>query len=216
MLRIWNGILAFSLVFGQLVSSMPAFGSEAIQRLEKFISEVDSFEGQFIQTVFDENGEVVQDSNGDVALDKPGKFRWQYTRPHPQLILADGEYLWIYDEELLQAIAKPASEALGNAPIMLLTNIRPLSEDFKIMDAPTRDGLDWVELIPLAQDTEFHRILIGLDENGVQKMELHDYFSQRTVIEFVNLMTNVTFPSDKFTFNAPEGVDVVGYPTASE
>lgn len=216
MLRIWNGILTFSLVFGQLVSSMPAFGSEAIQQLEKFISEVDSFEGQFIQTVFDKNGEVVQDSNGDVALDKPGKFRWQYTRPHPQLILADGEYLWIYDEELLQAIAKPASEAIGNAPIMLLTNIRPLSEDFKIMDAPTRDGLDWVELIPLAQDTEFHRILIGLDENGVQKMELHDYFSQRTVIEFVNLMTNVTFPSDKFTFNAPEGVDVVGYPTVSE
>jgi len=206
MLRIWNGILAFGLVFGQLVSSMPAFGSEAIQRLEKFISEVDSFEGQFIQTVFDENGEVVQDSNGDVALDKPGKFRWQYTRPYPQLILADGEYLWIYDEELLQAIAKPASEALGNAPIMLLTNIRPLSEDFKIMDAPTRDGLDWVELIPLAQDTEFHRILIGLDENGVQKMELHDYFSQRTVIEFVNLMTNVTFPSDKFTFNAPSSI----------
>jgi len=154
--------------------------------------------------------------SGEVALEKPGKFRWQYTQPYPQLILADGEYLWIYDEELLQATAKPANEALGNAPIMLLTNIRPLNEDFEIMDAPTRDGLEWVELIPLVQDTEFHRIQIGLDEKGIRKMELHDHFSQRTIIEFVNLQTNVTFPSDKFTFNFPEGVDVVGYPTVSE
>lgn len=216
MLRIWNRILIFSLVFGLLVISMPVFSSEAIQRLNKFISEVDSFEGQFIQTVFDESDEVIQDANGEVALEKPGKFRWQYTQPYPQLILADGEYLWIYDEELLQATAKPSNEALGNAPIMLLTNIRPLNEDFEIMDAPTRDGLEWVELIPLVQDTEFHRIQIGLNEKGIRKMELHDHFSQRTIIEFVNLQTNVTFPSDKFTFNFPEGVDVVGYPTVSE
>lgn len=208
MKRIWKVFLVVELV----IFSLPAFSSEAIQRLDKFFSEVDSFEGQFLQTVFDENGEVIQDATGEVALDKPGRFRWQYTQPYPQLILADGEYLWIYDEELLQATAKPIDEALGNAPIMLLTDIRPLNEDFEIMDAPTRDGLKWVALIPLIQDTEFHRIQIGLDEKGIKKMELHDYFSQKTIIEFANLEMNVTFPLEHFTFKAPEGVDVVGYP----
>jgi len=201
------------LIAGVLLFSLPIFSSEAVQRLDKFFSEVDSFQGQFLQTVFDENGEVIQNAKGDVALDKPGKFRWQYTQPYPQLILADGEYLWIYDEELQQAIAKPIDVALGNAPIMLLTDIRPLNEDFEIMDAPTRDGLNWVELTPLVQDTEFHRIQIGLDEKGIQKMELHDHFSQKTVIEFVNLEMNVKFPAEQFTFNAPDGVDIVGYPT---
>jgi len=187
--------------------------SDAIQQLDKFFSEVNSFEGQFIQTVYDENGEVVQEAKGDVALDKPGKFRWQYTQPYPQLILADGEYLWIYDEELLQASAKPIDTALGNAPIMLLTNIRPLADDFEVKDADVKDGLSWVELTPLVQDTEFHKIHIGLDENGVKKMELQDHFSQKTVIEFTNLKTNVSFTPDKFKFIAAEGVDVVGYPS---
>ena len=148
-----------------ILYSLPAFGSEAIQRLDKFLTEVDSFEGHFKQTVLDEDGEVIQDSAGDVALDKPGRFRWQYTQPYPQLILADGEYLWIFDEELLQATAKPIEEALGNAPIMLLTDIRPLDQDFEIMEATTRDGLDWVVLVPIIKDTEFHLINIGLSNS---------------------------------------------------
>ncbi|NNC68765.1 MAG: outer membrane lipoprotein chaperone LolA [Gammaproteobacteria bacterium] len=190
-----------------------AFASDAIQRLDKYFAEVNSFQGQFIQIVYDENGEVVQEAKGDVALDKPGKFRWQYTQPYPQLILADGEYLWIYDEELLQASAKPIDTALGNAPIMLLTNIRPLRDDFEIKDAGGKEGLNWVELTPLVQDTEFHKILIGLDDLGVKKMELQDHFSQKTVIEFTNLKTNVTLPPNQFKFIAAEGVDVVGNPS---
>ena len=196
------------------MGSLPVFGSEAIQRLDKFFSEVNSFEGQFIQIVYDENGEVMQESQGDVALHKPGRFRWQYTHPYPQLILADGEYLWIYDEELLQASAKPIDTALGNAPIMLLTDLRPLSEDFEIVEAEQRDNLDWVELTPLVQDTEFLKIQIGLNGQGIKKMELYDHFSQKTVIEFIGLQTNVSFAADQFTFVAAEGVDVVGYPGA--
>ncbi len=190
----------------------PVLSSQSIQQLDKFFSEVNSFEGQFIQIVYDESGEVIQEASGDVALDKPGKFRWQYIKPYPQLILADGEYLWIYDEELLQASAKPINTALGNAPIMLLTNIRPLTDDFEVNDAGIRDGLNWVELTPLVQDTEFLKIHIGLNENGVNTMELQDHFSQKTVIQFSDLKTNVTFGAEQFTFIAAEGVDVVGYP----
>jgi len=192
--------------------SLPVMASDAIQRLDKFFSEVNSFDGQFIQTVYDESGEVLQDAKGDVSLDKPGRFRWQYTHPYPQLILADGEYLWIYDEDLLQASAKSIDTALGNAPIMLLTNVRPLTDDFEVKDADIKDGLNWVELTPLVQDTEFHKIHIGLDEKGVRKMELQDHFSQKTVIEFTNLETNVSFAPDQFKFSAPEGVDIVGHP----
>jgi outer membrane lipoprotein carrier protein len=215
------GVLRFN-IMAKLVTSIfllmsasifaPVFSSDSIQQLDTFFSEVQSFEGQFIQIVYDESGEVIQESNGDVALDKPGKFRWQYVKPYPQLILADGEYLWIYDEELLQASAKPIDTALGNAPIMLLTNVRPLTDDFEIKDAGNKNGLNWVELTPLVQDTEFLKIQIGLNDKGINIMELEDHFSQKTVIQFDNLKTNVKFVADHFTFVAAEGVDVVGYP----
>ncbi|MFK7816159.1 MAG: outer membrane lipoprotein chaperone LolA [Gammaproteobacteria bacterium] len=204
-------LISLYLLVGSSLFS-PAFSSDSIQQLDKFFSEVNSFEGQFIQIVYDESGEIIQESTGDVALDKPGKFRWQYIKPYPQLILADGEYLWIYDEELLQASAKPIDTALGNAPIMLLTNIRPLTEDFEVKDAGIKDGLNWVELTPLVQDTEFLIIHIGLDEKGVNTMELKDHFSQKTVIQFADLKTNVSFGAEQFKFIAAEGVDVVGYP----
>lgn len=195
-----------------VIFATPSISSEALRRLDQFLTEVDSFEGQFKQTVIDEDGEVVQDSEGDVALHKPGRFRWQYTKPYPQLILADGEYLWIYDEDLLQATAKPIKEALGNAPIMLLTNIRPLNLDFEIKEVATREGLDWVELMPIVKDTEFNLINIGLSDQGIKIMELYDQFSQKTIIEFLNLKTNVNFPQAYFKFNASNGVDIVGHP----
>lgn len=195
-----------------VIFATPSISSEALRRLDQFLTEVDSFEGQFKQTVIDEDGEVVQDSEGDVALHKPGRFRWQYTKPYPQLILADGEYLWIYDEDLLQATAKPIKEALGNAPIMLLTNIRPLNLDFEIKEVATREGLDWVELMPIVKDTEFNLINIGLSNQGIKIMELYDQFSQKTIIEFLNLKTNVNFPQAYFKFNASNGVDIVGHP----
>ena len=208
MLRTIKAILLIAL----FTTSTQAFSSDAIQRLDKFFSEVQSFQGQFIQTVYDENNAVMQEAKGDVALQKPGSFSWQYTLPYPQLILADGQYLWIYDEDLQQASAKPIDAALGNAPIMLLTNVRPLSEDFEVKQSLRKDDLNWVELTPLVQDTEFNKIQIGLDDNGVKKMELQDHFSQTTVIEFVDLETNVTFGPDQFKFIAAEGVDVVGHP----
>lgn len=208
LLRVWRLFLGG----GLLLFSLSCIGSGVVGQLNAFFTEVDSFQGSFSQTVWDENNELVQASRGDMALSRPGQFRWQYVHPHRQLILADGEYLWVYDEELQQAVARPITEVLGNAPIMLLTNARFLQEDFKILAATSREGLNWVELIPLTQDTEFRHVQIGLNEKGIQKMELYDQFSQKTAIEFTHLELNVSFPAGYFVFKAPRGVDVVGYP----
>ena len=208
MMRVWKLFLGG----GLLLSSLSCIGSGAVGQLNTFFTEVDSFQGSFLQTVWDENNELVQASRGDIALKRPGQFRWQYVHPHRQLILADGEYLWIYDEELQQAVARPIAEALGNAPIMLLTSARFLQEGFEISAATSREGLNWVELIPLVQDTEFHRVQIGLNGKGIRKMELYDQFSQKTAIEFTHLELNVSFSAGYFVFKAPQGVDVVGYP----
>ena len=186
-------------------------GSEAVIRLNEFLTVVDSFQANFLQTVWDENNDLVQESRGTIALNRPGQFRWQYMQPHGQLILADGKFLWVYDQELQQAYARPITQALGSVPIMLLTNPRELHEDFKILVTSDKKEVSWLELIPLVQDTEFNRVRIGLDELGIRRMELYDNFSQKTAIEFTHMVVNVRFPKGYFDFKAPPGVDVVGY-----
>ncbi|MYB89884.1 MAG: outer membrane lipoprotein chaperone LolA [Proteobacteria bacterium] len=207
-IRIWKSFLGSAL----LLFSLACPGSEAVGLLNTFFAEVSSFQGSFLQTVWSEDGKLVQAARGSVALSRPGRFRFQYAQPHRQLILADGKYLWVYDEQLQQAVARPIMEALGSAPIMLLMNARVLQDDFEIFSAPDRENLSWVELIPHVQDTEFHSVQIGLDEKGIRKMELHDQFSQKTVVEFKHLELNVSFPDGYFVFKAPQGVDVVGFP----
>ena len=209
MIRIWK--LFLGTVF--LSFSLACQGSEAVDLLNAFFAEVDSVRGSFLQTVWDENGRRVQTAEGTVALSRPGRFRFQYVRPHRQLILADGKDLWVYDEELQQAVARLIMEALGNAPIMLLMNARVLQDEFEISAGPDREDLSWVRLVPHVQDTEFRSVQIGLNDRGIQKMELHDQFSQKTIIEFRHLELNVSFPARHFTFKAPRGVDVVGVPS---
>ncbi|MCG6867890.1 MAG: outer membrane lipoprotein chaperone LolA [Gammaproteobacteria bacterium] len=179
-------------------------------RLDRFFNDVKTLKATFSQEVRDESGKLLQKSSGDVLLMRPGRFRWEYREPFPQLILADGEKLWLYDEELEQVTVKPQGEALGAAPIALLDRRGTLEEQFRITSAGRRDGLEWVVLEPKVKDTEFLRVEFGLDDAGIRRMKLLDQFGQTTTIEFNDLRTNSPLSPSLFRFEVPDGVDVIG------
>ena len=188
----------------------PAHAKEARKRLDSFFTNVVTLDGRFSQVVVDERGEVIQESSGKVKLLRPGRFRWDYEKPFKQLIVSDGQYLWIYDSELAQATVKELGEALGTAPIMLLSEPRSLEEDFIMYDGGPAEGLEWVELQPKVADTDFKRIRFGLDQRGVQRMVLFDQFGQQTIIRFQGVKFNTEIPASAFRFDVPPGVDVIG------
>lgn len=186
-----------------------ALAQSATERLERFFDEVRTLDARFTQQVIGEDGELVQESSGSVQMMRPGRFRWEYEKPDPQLILADGKKLWIYDPELEQATVKRIKDALGAAPIALLIGDRPLEEQFRVEPEKSRDGLAWVELAPKVQDIEFNRITLGLDENGISQMVLHDQFGQTTVIRLHDVRVNVDIDPARFQFEPPKGTDVI-------
>lgn len=194
-----------------MATAAPA-ASDGRSRLDYFIHHIKSFQGDFYQQVIDEKGELVQEARGQVALKKPGRFRWNYEEPFQQQIVADGTNLWLFDQELSQATVEPLKDALGSAPIMLLTEAVDLDREFEIVDRPRDLGLEWVLLRPRVQDTEFDLIELGLDEHGVREMKLHDHFSQQTIIRFSQLQYNTDLPNSYFRFDIPENVDVIGTP----
>jgi outer membrane lipoprotein carrier protein len=199
-----------SMLLAMLTSAVnPALAQEALARLEQFSQQVRTLDAKFTQQVFGEDGELVQESSGSVQLARPGRFRWEYEKPDQQLILADGEKFWIYDPELEQATVRSIESALGTAPIMLLTGQRPLEDQFKIEPAVTEGDLQWVELVPRVQDTEFNRIKLGLSKEGVRSMVLHDQFGQQTVIRLHDVRTNVAIDPARFEFDPPVGTDVI-------
>ncbi len=182
----------------------------ATTRLDRFFDEVDTLQGRFTQAVVDEQGKTIQRGEGRVWLARPGRFRWEYERPYPQMILADGQRLWIYDEELEQVTVKPQRDALGAAPIALLDRRAELGDEFDVKGVVHQDGLDWITLEPRVRDTEFVRVRMGLKGAVVRRMELLDQFGQTTRIAFSDLRLNAPIDSKVFRFHPPEGVDVLG------
>lgn len=190
--------------------NMPVFAQSAEQLLRDALAGMDNLTADFKQTVLDDNKKVVQQSSGNLAIQRPGKFAWIYTSPYEQQIIADGEELWVYDVELDQVTVKPMKTGLASAPIMILMRQNDLSTEFEISEVGQRKFLYWVELKPKSQDIDYTNIYIGLEEGVVKAMELRDKFGQSTQIVFENLRLNVVHDPATFKFIPPEGVDVFG------
>jgi len=200
-------LLSVALVLTSVVASA---AQQPLQRLEDFFLDVQGLEGSFMQTVVDEEGELVQRSAGTFQLKRPGRFRWVYKEPFEQTIVADGERLWVYDKELEQVTVRRIDKVLGTTPIMLLSEQRPLRADFQISKTYTEDGLSWVILQPKGGDTQFRKVGFAVGEEGIQRMVLHDQFGQATRIRFLDLIVNPDLEPSRFRFEVPEGVDVMG------
>jgi outer membrane lipoprotein carrier protein len=190
--------------------SMPAWAEDAEQRLKTALKNMDNLSAEFKQTLLDEDKNIVQQSSGTLALQRPGKFAWIYTEPFEQRIIADGSELWVYDVELDQVTVKPMDESISNAPIMILMKESDVTQQFNVIEVGQRKFLFWVELEPQEKDLEYQRIFIGLDDGNVRAMELQDQFGQSTQIVFDNLRVGVVHDPATFKFVPPEGVDVYG------
>jgi outer membrane lipoprotein carrier protein len=178
--------------------------------LMDFSNSMYSFSADFTQTVYDSDSVVLQENKGQVRLLRPGKFRWTYSEPFKQVIVADGLTLWVYDEDIAQVTMRPQADTLGSAPIGLLSGQRAIQTEFDIVELGVRDGLQWFQLNPLVRDTDFQQVYIALDGDGLRAMELRDSFEQATQIRFTNFRKNVAIEADAFVFTPPAGVDVVG------
>lgn len=190
--------------------SMPAWAEDAEQRLKAALKNMDNLSAEFKQTLLDEDKNVVQQSSGTLALQRPGKFSWIYTEPFEQRIIADGSELWVYDVELDQVTVKPMDESISNAPIMILMKESDVTQQFNVIEVGQRKFLFWIELEPQAKDLEYQRIFIGLEDGNVRAMELQDQFGQSTQIVFDNLRFGVVHNPATFKFVPPDGVDVYG------
>jgi len=180
------------------------------QRLQQYVDNLKTLRAEFVQRLYDDQDQLIQESRGDFLLQRPGQFRWDYKKPYAQLIVSDGKKVWIYDQDLAQVTVKKLDMNLGSAPILLLSQQQPLAEAFDILALGQKDDLFWYKLEPKQAESDFKAIFLALDDNGLKVMELKDGFGQATQIRFMDLESNVKLDQKAFQFTPPEGVDVVG------
>ena len=184
--------------------------ADSLERFKTFVRGTQSARADFEQKVYDRSGKLTQESKGSFVFQRPGLFRWTYAKPVDQVIVGDGERVWIHDRDLNQVTVRKLSRALGSTPAALLAGSADIEKAFELSDAGTRDGLEWLEARPREREAGFERVRMGFDESGLRAMELLDHFGQTTRLSFSNLQRNPKVDKSEFRFEPPKGADVLG------
>ncbi|MDH3459456.1 MAG: outer membrane lipoprotein chaperone LolA [Burkholderiaceae bacterium] len=197
----WIGLYALILFTG-------IARADAVDALKAFVRDAQTGQASFTQTVTSPDGKRTKTSSGSFEFARPNRFRFAYTKPFDQLILADGQKVWIYDADLNQASSRQLTQALGATPAALLAG-GAIEQDFELRAMPDHDGLAWVEALPRAQDAVFQSVRVGFRGSKPVEIEISDGFGQKSLLRLGEMAINVPLPADRFRFVVPAGADVI-------
>jgi outer membrane lipoprotein carrier protein len=200
-----------------IAASATASWADGLKSLEAFMKNSQAGRAEFTQSVTapskDGQPPRTKNSSGQFEFQRPGKFRFVYTKPFEQTIVADGKTLWLYDADLNQVTQRPQAQALGSTPAAILasaSDLKALSADFDLQSAPEQDGLQWVQANPRDRNGQLKSVRVGFASDGqLAALDILDSFGQRSLIRFTQLQTQASLPASTFEFKVPAGADVL-------
>ena len=196
------------LLFAAVLFAGAAAHADSVDTLREFVRDAKSGRANFTQTVTSPDGAKKKTSSGSFEFVRPDRFRFAYSKPFEQLIVADGQKVWLYDPDLNQVSVRKASQALGATPAALLAG-DSLDRDFTLQAQPDKDGLAWAQATPKAKEGPFQFMRVGFRGKELAAVEVVDSFGQRSFLQFSNVASNVQFPAERFKFTPPAGAEVL-------
>ena len=197
-------LLSLALALGAASSAH----ADAVDTLRDFVRDVKTGRANFTQTVTSPDGAKKKTTSGSFEFARPNRFRFVYTKPFEQTIVADGQKVWIYDADLNQASSRKMSQALGATPAALLAG-GSLEKDFDLSAQPAKDGLEWVQALPRSKEGTFQSLRIGFKGKTLAALEILDNFGQRSMLQFSDVGANVAVAPEAFHFSPPKGAEIV-------
>jgi outer membrane lipoprotein carrier protein len=202
-----NGQMKSSIAAALLCVAAAAH-ADAVDTLRDFVQNVKTGSAGFSQTVVSADGAKKKTSSGQFEFMRPNRFRFGYSKPFEQVIVADGDKVWIYDKDLNQASSRRIAQALGSTPAALLAG-GSLDREFTLTPESPRDGLEWALATPKAKDGPFQSMRVGFRGKELAAVEITDSFGQRTQLVFSDFNANPALAAERFRFSVPPGADLI-------
>lgn len=203
-------LIRMMLVSALSLSSVAAFAAESdVQRLSQLLTNSKTIDARFSQLTLDASGTQLQETAGQMTVQRPGLFYWHTDAPQEQVVVSDGKNVTLWDPDLEQATVKKLDERLTQTPALLLSgDISKISQSFDITSKEQGEVMDFT-LKPKTKDSLFDSLRLSFRRGVVNDMQLIDTTGSRTNILFNGVKVNEPVPAGKFKFDIPAGADVI-------
>lgn len=200
------------------VSIVAAQGNDPVAmaaKVQQRYNGIKDIQGDFVQSY---EGGVLRTKTterGTVAIKRPGRMRFTYSKPEQKEFVSDGTRLYTYLIADKQVIVSPApGPDQGDIPAMFLAGQSDLARDYTptFTDLPgAAPGLVTMKLVPKKRSADYESIGIGVDPKSLQIQFITAVDTQggRSSFSFTNLKENRGLSDKDFEFRVPRGVDVV-------
>jgi len=188
--------------------STAVFCQTAGEVLQSKLNAIHSMTARFKQVVKAKQ-RTVSRSSGSMALERPGRFRWQTKEPMQQLMVADGQKIWVYDPDLEQVSVKKQQKGLGGTAALFLSGYdNTVTRDFTVTQQGKGSNITF-DLKAKMPKENFQHIKLMFSQNDLTGLVLHDQLGQTTTVQLVQIKQNPKLSAAIFKFKPPKGVDVV-------
>ncbi|MCG6942571.1 MAG: outer membrane lipoprotein chaperone LolA [Thiohalocapsa sp.] len=206
--RCWLGHgLGLALVLMAMVTTPAIASTDGVKEVGDYLRGLNALQADFRQITIPADGGPALEASGTFYLLRPNRFLWEYDKPSPQRIVADGKRIYVHDVELNQVTQTSQKKVLDGTPAQLLASREPPEKYFRIRDIDRGDNRTWAELIPKTQDTEVAKLQIAFMDGELDTMLMEDRFGQLTRFVFTNVDRNPRLQYSMFRFKRPPGAD---------
>lgn len=104
-----------------------------VARLTQLLEKSQTLSARFSQLTLDGSGTQLQETTGQMSLQRPGLFYWHTDAPQEQLMVSDGKKVSLWDPDLEQVTIKTLDQRLTQTPALLLSgDVSKISQSFDI------------------------------------------------------------------------------------
>ncbi|MEK6682817.1 MAG: outer membrane lipoprotein carrier protein LolA [Nitrospirota bacterium] len=193
-----------------------------LKKIDERQKTVEAMKGSFIQrkSLSLLQNELV--SKGLMYFKRPQKMMWEYREPEKNIMIVNGNIVWLYLPELKEAtrfdlsqkadikrIFEKMAVGMGQSPdelkkdydVSLLKKVKKGEKNLYVLELIPRDK---------AISGLFKKIHLWFSDDGLlYKTELFEKNNDTTIVEFQKLEINKSIPDSLFEFKPPKDVKVL-------
>lgn len=208
---ILSSLLTACLLYALPVSAEPQPSvHDLAQRVDRHYNQLRSLKAQFDES-YEGMGRARSES-GTMLLLKPGRMRWDYSRPAGKIFLLDGKYAWFYSkgDPQVQRISAKELDDLRSPLRFLLGHTQLEKEIDRLTVSPAASGAFTLAGVPHGQEKRVQRLTLTVTAQGaITAIEVQETDGAVTRFTFTDEQPNAPIPPSTFRFTPPPGIPVV-------